>query len=158
MPFEALLIDLFPPLIAGLLVDKSKAMPFVQTSGSLQAFEGMQVNATKSLGNAMLHGVFHQSASDSCSARFFGGNEPTKVRAFFLGMRSIYGDGPLYSASFKGQPDSIASSLVLFEEGNQPAGDPRFEAKAKPDKATIVVGVEFGNASDAAGYVSLLYG
>jgi hypothetical protein len=64
----------------------------------------------------------------------------------------------LYSVSFDGEPDSIASSLVLLEESDQPTGDFRLERKAKPDKATIVVGVEFGNASDAAGYVSLSYG
>lgn len=158
MPFETLLIDQLPPLIADLMVNQPKAMPFIQMPSGLQALEGPKVNATKALRNAMLHGVVHQSASDSCPARFLGRDEPTEMRTFFFGMRSVYGDGSLYFVSFNGQPDSIAPGLVLLKESDQLAGDLRFEGKAKPDKPAVVVGVEFGNAPDAAGRVTLLYG
>jgi hypothetical protein len=158
MPFETLLIDQLSPFIAGLLVNQPKPMPFIEMPGGLQALEGPKVNTTKALRNAMLHGVVHQSASDSCPARFLGRDEPTEMRTFFFSMRSVYGDGSLYSVSFHGQPDSIAPGLVLLKESDQPAGDLRLEGKAKPGKAAVVVGVEFGDAPDAAGCVSLLYG
>ena len=158
LPFEALLIDLLSPLVSGLLVNQPKAVSFIEMPGGLQALEGPKVNATKALRNAMLHGVVHQPASDSCPARFFGCDEPAEVRAFFFSMRSVYGDGSLYSVSFHGQPDSIAPGLVLLKESDQPAGDLRLEGKAKPGKAAVVVGVEFGDAPDAARRVALLYG
>lgn len=114
--FEALLLDLNPPLSATALLDGNKTGLFIEVPGREKAVKCPQECLREALVSAELHGRVQEAVACTLAAQGVGDDEPSQMRALFSCVLAIDGNGAFDVPVDLHGPEAVASLVVSPQE------------------------------------------